>query len=175
MTMCLPQLTLNFPESSSPLLSIGALIKHNRTLHQAHGGTISMTSESYVTTRKWATHATRLHVGVNAPQWPSTELLISSKRQQKYRTVFWRNSKGKIQKDPCLSHHENHRLKSFWCFTPFKITSMKMITFEPDPRTTVALISFMLYNSLTHVVFSSYGSSFVTFPVCKVTYKIMFT
>ena len=87
--MCLPQLTLNFPESSSPLLSIEALMKHNRTtLHQAHGGPISMTSESYVTTRKRATHATRLHVGVNIPQWPSTELFIGSKRQQKYRAVF---------------------------------------------------------------------------------------
>ena len=35
--------------------------------------TISTTSESYVTTHKWATHAPRLHAGVNTPQPVATD------------------------------------------------------------------------------------------------------
>ena len=69
MTTCLPRLTFNFPESSSPLLSTGALMNTTEQHYIEHmADPISITSESYVTTRERATHALRLHAGVNTPQ-----------------------------------------------------------------------------------------------------------
>ena len=45
------------------------ILAQTLTLHRAHGGPISMTSESYVTCKR-ATHAPRLHAGVNTPHPP---------------------------------------------------------------------------------------------------------
>ena len=70
MTTCLPQLTFIFPESSSPLLSTGALMNTTEQHDIEHmADTISITSESYVTTRESATLVPKLHAGVNTPHW----------------------------------------------------------------------------------------------------------
>jgi len=44
-----------------------------------------------------------------------------SKSKIKNVTAFRRSSDGKIRKDPCLSHNENHGIKTFYASLHFKI------------------------------------------------------
>ena len=102
---------------------------------------------------------------------PSTVLFISSERWRKWGTTFWRNKKG-IYKRTCMSNHENHGLQIF-CVSLHFNNFKRIITFGPETyhlRTTVAI-------GLTHAstVFNSFSSSFGTFLVRNVKYKIMFT
>ena len=86
------------------------------------------------------------------------------------------SSKGKIRKDLCLSHNENHGHKSFyaslhlkWLWRQPSASDQRHITLY-HLRTTVALYQL----GVTFVVSNCFPSSFVTFLACKVMYKILF-
>ena len=91
---------------------------------------------------------------------PSTVLFISGERKENKELCFEEIAKGKYAgTHVCLTMKTMYL--NFLCFTLFKMTLKKTIAFGTDLKT------------MSCAIFSSFGSSFVTFLVCKGTNKIM--
>ena len=127
---------------------------------QAHYNTVLFS----FATRKIVTEARSLDQ-TPGQAWPSTGLFISSNLCQNKEMCFEEIAKENMKGSKFVSPWKP-QLKRFCSSLHLK---KKTITFGPETyylRTLVALVEFV---SLTHAVFISFGSLFVTFLACKVT------
>ena len=103
-------------------------------------------------------------------RWSTAKGVEKSKLKIKNGSSKNWSSKGKIYKDPCLSHNENHGLK-----TVYASLHLKWLWRQPSASDQRHITWHHRDTSLrvTCVVSNCFHSSIVTFLACKVTYKIV--